>query len=187
MRKEAICGVRKQRNTNTHLFYTIEHTNLQRLGEDANFTMNACNIYFGPKRSHIGQHKEDYKFDKYIWTKTTGESSFLTIGAQNRAFTNFILSVFTPNGAYIGYYSQGFCMTIAGHGVRPPHLLWKEYMCRLCDIYRFVKQNLIQKASKHAEECQRNKINPNICKCIDPENKYITKYTTLPSKSDLNL
>ena len=187
MKREAICGIRLQRNQKTHLFYTIEHGNLSRLGEDTTFTMNACNCYFGPGRSHIGQHKEEYKFQEDIWTKTTGESSFLTIGAQNRAFTNFIVTVFTQNGAYIGYKSQGFCMTIAGHGIRPPHLLWIEYIYRLCDIYRFVKKELITKASKHDKKCDRNKINSNVCKCIDPNNRYITSYDELPSSKDLNL
>jgi len=178
---DKICGVRLQNNTQTHLFYTIEHSNLHRLGENSNFTMNACNLYHGPGSSNIGQHREDHKFQGTIWTKTTGESSFLTIGAQHRAKTNFIVQILTQNGSYIGYDSQGFCMTIAGHGICSQNLLWKQYNYRLCDIYRFVKQNLINKAQIHDSNCPRNPINDNICECIDPNAKYITPYDKLPS------
>ena len=41
----------------------------------------------------------------------------------------------------------------------------------------------------HNEKCDRNEINCNVCKCIDPNNnnKYITSYNKLPTCKELNL
>ena len=178
-------GLRKQRYNETPLFYKIEHENLNCLDEETDFDMNACNLYHGIKKSNIGQHKEDYKFKGKIWSKITGESSFLTIGGINRGWTNFIVTIFTQNGCYIGYESQGFCMTIAGHGLKPPHLLWKKYVYRLCDLYRFVKDNLAKNCSDHFLDCEcwESSNFDNVCNCI--KSKSLMKHSDLPSFNEL--
>ena len=179
-------GMRKQRYSKTPLFYTVEHGNLHRLGvKDTKFDMNACNLYHGIKKSCIGQHKEDYKFKGKIWSKITGESSFLTIGGIQRGWTNFIVTIFTQNGCYIGYNSQGFCMTIAGHGLKPPHLIWEKFVYRLCDLYRFVKDEIVKKCNDHLLDCEcwEDSQFQNICNCI--KGKAVTQHSKLPTMNEL--
>ena len=199
-KKDPMRGLRKQREYETPLFYTVEHGNLHRLDEEIDFDMNACNLYHGPKKSQIGQHREDHKFIKKIWSKITGESSFLTIGGRSYGWTNFIVTIFTQNGCYIGYESQGFCMTIAGHGIKQPHLLWRKYMFRLCDLYRFISNELKEKCQDHLSSSNNvdsfcyhyfdlNEFS-NVCNCCydsDKEVDFSDPPTKFPTLSDLNV
>ena len=186
--RDEMKGIRlqyKSTNHQTPLFYVCEHNNLSALGEDTRFTMNACNLYHGPRSSEIGNHIEDYKFEKYIWTKTTGESSCLTIGAQNRGLgSNHLLTIASPNGCYVAYKAKGLCMTVAPHGVRRPHLSWIHYPYRLCDLFRFIQQELINKAEEHQQECERNPNNSIVCKCIKGS-KLLTPYDQLPTTDSI--
>ena len=175
----------KSANYKTPLFYVCEHQNLSLLGEKTGFDMNACNLYHGPKNSNIGNHWEDYKFKGSVWTKTTGESSYLTIGAQHRALgSNHLLTIKTPNGCYIEIKINGLCMKIAPHGIRKPHLSWINFPYRLCDIYRFIQDTLIEKAQKHNKICEPNAENPIVCQCVQGS-KSMTSYDKLPSIDEI--
>ena len=163
-----IKGIRKQKNSKPHNYYTVEHRNIERLGEKNTFTMNASNFHHGPGCTALGNHMEDYKFTGIIWCKSSGDEAQLTFGARNRGRTNFLFAIPTPNEGYIGYQSQGLCMTIAPHGLKEVHIMWKHWNFRIVDIYRFVKDDLIKKAEKHSQQCKYIKKNGDIvCKCIE--------------------
>lgn len=178
--KDYICGIRKLgKEWKPHLYYTTDEKMLKLLGEQTGFTMCAANCYFGPGSSKLDKHKEDYKFTGIIWSKCIGEEGQLAIGPKNRGKTNYLWAIPTPSGSYIGYESQGCSMTIDGHAVIPTHLIWKKYQFRICDLYRFVKPELLKLANQHEKECNPQK--NIVCKCIN----YLTKYEDLPKAIDL--
>ena len=163
-----IKGIRKQKNSKPHHYYTVEHKNIESLGEKNTFTMNASNFHHGPGCTALGNHMEDYKFKGIIWCKSSGDEAQLTFGARNRGRTNFLFAIPTPNEGYVGYESQGLCMTIAAHGLKEVHIMWKYWNFRIVDIYRFVKDDLIKKAEQHSKKCKYIKQNGYIvCKCIE--------------------
>ena len=172
---DLIKGLRKQYNYQPHLYHTIEHENLSKLGEESDFDMNATNIYYGPTTSSLENHTEDYKFCRIIWSKITGESGQLTIGGIRRGVTNFFVAIPTPNLSFIGYVAQGITMTIAGHGVKPVHLYWSEYNWRICDIFRFIHPNLLKLGEEHLKKkggCKPNTDNKLVCDCIQGWTEY---------------
>ena len=183
---DVVKGLRKPWNDEpTSLYYLCEHDNLHCLGEDTTFSMNACNLYHGPGSSEIGNHTEYWKFEGYIWTKTTGESSRLIIGSQRRALgSNFLWSVPSQHGYYAGYKADGLSMRVSSHGIHRNHLSWIEYDYRLADIYRFVRKELIPLAIEHRKNCPKNDNNPNWCECVKSEELYTPK-KDLPTINDM--
>ena len=77
--------------------------------------------------------------------------------------------------------SQGLCMTIAGHGDNPAHLIWHECQFRICDAYRCVKPELIAQAKQHVKRHSAFRKGQLQCQCIS----YITKQSRLPTLSSI--
>ena len=165
---------------NLNLYYLSEINNLNQLENDTNFTMLASNLYHGPKGSFIDNHYEDYKFEGYIWTKPSGESSRLTIGAGCRALgSNALFTIPSIPGSYTGFLSNGLCMTIAPHGVRRAHLSWIHYDWRICDLLRFIKTSILHKVKKHVKKCSSIEDNKLLCDCFTTDS--FCSYDDLPT------
>ena len=90
-------------------------------------------------------------------------------------------------------------MTIAGHGIKQPHLLWKKYIFRLCDLYRFINNDIKQYCQDHLsldnvdsfcyDYFELNE-SSNVCNCCYDSDKQVDfsdLSTKFPTLSDLNV